>query len=237
MSMTPTPPRKKIVIPAGSIIPQGEPDPELVAAAVAAVPELNRTPKVRPEMADSMAPGITEAPMPEPRQELKMPPPTPLPPARPADETVPAFGTVSRFKEGDLVELTWLRDRLGQHFPNVSPNQWPARLRMLAHENTYLFVRNARAVALARVQRDEFSDKPYVVPVFVVHADRDKLQADDQGGASDAAALVREIVRWAKTMGASEVRHLSDHADIPPGRLKEAITGAEYRQEVVVKIK
>lgn len=218
-----------------SIIPDGEPDPADVDAAVAAVPELFRVRKtpLPPTMADGLEPGITEAPIPDPPPEIKLSEPTVFHqaqtltlPDRPADETVPAFGTVTRFKEADLVELWWLRPALEKLFPNVPPVQWNAKLRMFMGQNNYLFVRNAHAVALARTSREEFGTDPVVTPLFVVSEDGDHREG---------IKLCREIVRWAKLQGASEVRDLNRHNDDVSDLM--SLPKAEKREEIVCKLK
>jgi hypothetical protein len=227
---------KPMVKGPNSIIPDGEPDPEM-EAQVRAIMGFDKPKKpAPPEMAASLPDGLSEAPMPEPRQEIKLPPPTVIMHERQPDETVPAFANIRRMTEADLTQMPWLITRLKEHWPDVALNSWYSRLRVYMHDNGYLFVRNDRAVALAFVARNLFDLRPWVAPVFVLHADRDRPIAEDEGGAKDAIALVREIVRWAKTMGASEVRDLQIHCDISPGRLQHLVSG-ERRDEIFVKLK
>jgi hypothetical protein len=228
---------KRYVKSPNSPIPDYPPDPE-VQARVRAALGLDRPRKPPPpEMAESLPAGLSEAPMPEPPQELRMPPPTPPLVRRPEDETTPAFGKITRVNDADLMKMEWLIPRLCEHFPDISANAWHSRLRIYMHENGYLFVRNERAVALAYVARDLFSTKPYVAPIFVVHADRDRPTVDDEGGALDAIRLFREIVRWAKGLGATEVRNCQAHSDVPPGRIREQITGGDRREEIFIRLK
>ena len=121
-----------------------------------------------------------------------------------------------------------MREKLEHDFPGISPTQWNAKLRMFMHENSYLLVRNDHAVALARVQRDEFSNDPFVVPIFVLRDDTDRAR-------DDAFALCKEVVRWAKTLQASEVR-FGDHVRVTPERLISKLDGDE-RKTIVVKTK
>ena len=234
MPMTPARRRDKVVIPEGSIIPQGDPDPADVEAAVAAVPELFRTRKtpLPPTMEETLPPGITEAPIPDPEVPLKVPEPTVMHQAqslgvRPADETEPAFGTVTRFKEADLVELWWLRPVLERLFPRVSPNQWFSKLRSFMNQNNYLFIRNEHAVALAHLAHDEFGTDPYVMPIFVVN---------DEGYRNEALKLWRAMARWGKLAGASEVRDMTRHTDVIVSDLLR-VPGAEKREEIVARLK
>lgn len=219
-----------------SIIPDGDPDPELQAQVRHAV-GFDKPPKpLPPTMADGLPEGLSEAPMPEPPQEIKLPPPTSLMRERQPDETVPAFGPITRVTDNDLIHMPWIISRLREHFPHIGPNSWFSRLRVYMHDNGYLFVRNERAVALAYVARELFDERPWVAPIFVLHADRDRPTAEDEGGARDAVALIREIVRWAKTMGASEVRNVQVHCDIPPGRLQHS-AGGDRRDEIFIRLK
>ena len=132
--------------------------------------------------------------MAEPPQEIKLPD---VPEQQQALELGPALESVQRFSESDLVSLWWLRPKLESLFPGVSPMQWFAKLRMFAHEQSYLFLTyKQEACALARVQRDEFGTDPYVVAIFVVAQDKNSY-----GG----IRLFKEIVRWAKVVEAAGI--------------------------------
>ena len=60
--------------------------------------------------------------------------------------------------------------------------------------------------------------------------------AEAEGGESEAVQLVREIVRWARTLGATEIRDLHRHNDITPGRLADR-SGGETLHTVFVRLK
>lgn len=215
----------------GRIIMSGDPDPatrDQVRAALGLKPFSEIGPKEDPTpVADAAPEGLSEAAIPDPTPEIKLPPPTTFKHERQPDETIPAFTKIRRVNDADLTAMPWLLDRLKEHWPNVAPNTWYSRLRVYMHDNGYLFVRNDRAIALAFVARDLFDRKPWVAPVFILHADRGKPNAEDEGGRSDAIALVREIVRWARTLGATEVRDVHRHCDLPPSDIEKKASGED----------
>lgn len=218
-----------------SIIPDGDPDPEMAAMVKKTLNWIERDPPEREHMADKLPDGVSEAPMPEPPQVIKLPEPTVFHQNQSLDTTTPAFGPITRVNEADLKQIPWIIARLREHFPKVAPYSWYGRLRGYIHDNGYLFVRNERAIALAFVARDQFDERPWVQPVFIIHADRSKANSEDEGGASDAVHLIREIVRWGKTLGASEVRNIQAHCDVPPGRIRHHVQG-ETRSEVFLRL-
>ena len=223
----------------GRIIMSGDPPPELrdkVREALGLTPfdQIGPTPAPTP-VADAAPEGLSEAPTPDPTPEIKLPPPT-LFRERQPDEVIPAFTKIRRVNDADLTTIPWLLDRLKEHWPRVAPNAWYSRLRVYMHDNGYLFVRNDKAIALAFVARDLFDEKPWVSPVFVLYGDKGKPVAEAEGGEAEAVQLVREIIRWARTLGATEVRDLHRHNDITPGRL-ESRSGGETLHTVFVRLK
>jgi hypothetical protein len=49
--------------------------------------------------------------------------------------------------------------------------------------------------------------------------------------------LLREVVRWAKTLGADEVHRLSEFCDLAPSKIEKAVAGTERRDEIVARIR
>jgi hypothetical protein len=208
-----------------SLIPDEPPPPELSAAVRAAL-GLDKPPK--PTMADDLPEGLSEAN--PPPEGLKLPPPLPGPP-RPADETMPAFGPIERVSQGALNQMGWLTTRLMLRFPHIAQHQWSGRLRMHMADNAYLFVRSEHAAALATVLRDAFRLKPQVQLLFCMHSDEDK-----EVGERECLLLLREIVRWAKTLGADEVQRLSENCDVMPSVIAK-LPGGERRDEIIVRVR
>jgi hypothetical protein len=214
-----------------SLIPDEPPPPELAAEVRRVLGLDKKAPK--PTMADALPEGLTEAD--PPPEGLKLPPPLPGPP-RPADETMPAFGPITRVNQADLAQMAWLTTRLMLHFPHIPPNHWSGRLYMYMADNAYLFVRSGHAAALATVVRDVFRPKPQVQLLFCLHSEQEKTGEDKQVGASECVLLLREILRWAKTLGADEVYRLNEFCDVMPSVI-EKLPGGERRDEIIVRIR
>lgn len=219
-----------------SLIPDHPPPPEL-AAAVRSALGLDKEPAPpKPTMADALPEGLSEAnPLPE---GLKMPPPLPVLPPRPADETMPAFGPVIRVNLADLAHMAWLSTRLMLRYPHIAEGQWLGRLRLYMMDNAYLFIRSGEAAALSMVVRDAFRPKPYVSLLFCMHSKASKPPSEERESAErDCVRLLREIVRWSKTLAAEEIRGLSDFCDLSPSALLQQISSSERRDEIVVRIR
>lgn len=220
--------------PRSSLIPDHPPPPEL-ADAVREALGLNKQPVPKPPtMADALPEGISEAS--PPLAGLKLPPPL-APPPRPADETTPAFGPITRVNLADLAHLGWLSTRLMLRYPHIAEGQWLGRLRLYMLDNAYLFVRSGQAAALAMAVRDAFRPKPYVMTLFCMHSEAGKPPKEREAGERDCVLLIREIVRWSKTLGAEEIRGLTDFCDLSPTQLLHEVSSSERRDEIVVRIR
>lgn len=218
-----------------SLIPDHPPPPEL-AAAVRSALGLDKEPAPpKPTMADALPEGLSEAN--PPAQGLKMPPPLPVLPPRPADETMPAFGPVIRVNLADLAHMGWLSTRLVLRYPHIAEGQWLGRLRMYMMDNAYLFVRSGQAAALAMVVRDAFRPKPYVSVLFCMHSEASKPAKERESAERDCVLLLREVVRWSKTLAAEEIRGLSDFCDLSPSEILREVSSSERRDEIVVRIR
>jgi hypothetical protein len=213
-----------------SLIPDGPPPPEL-AAAVRSALGLDKEPAPpKPTMADALPDGLSDAG--KPLAGLKLPdPPSP----RPIDETIPAFGPITRVNLADLAHMGWLSTRLVLRFPHIQEGQWLGRLRMYMMDNAYLFVKSGEAAALAMVVRDALRPKPHVSLLFCMHSEAGKPER--QSAERACVLLLREVVRWAKTLGAEEVNGLTDFCDLSPTALIHDLAGSERREEIVVKIR
>jgi hypothetical protein len=138
--------------------------------------------------------------------------------------------------------MPWLIDRLKQEFPHVPHPTWLGRLRGFTTDNSYLFVCSERAVLLATVARDPFATRPYVLPLFLFHTTRGPEGGNLAGsdGEREAIGLLREAARWGKQMGASELRHVAEHSDVPAGSIMHLLQAqwlhAERRDEIVLVI-
>jgi hypothetical protein len=215
-----------------SLIPDQPPPPEL-AAAVRSALGLDKEPAPpKPTMADALPDGLSDAG--KPLEGLKLPDP---PPPRPIDETIPAFGPITRVNLADLAHMGWLSTRLVLRFPHIQEGQWLGRLRMYMMDNAYLFVKSGEAAALATVVRDAFRSKPHVSLLFCMHAEASKPTKERESAERDCVLLLREVVRWAKTLGAGEVGGLTDFCDLSPTALIHDLAGSEKREEIVVKIR
>jgi len=215
-----------------SLIPDEPPPPELTAAVRTAL-GLDRQPK--PTMADGLPEGMTDADPPV-DQGLKLPDPLRVGPPRPADETMPAFGPIARVNLGALNQLGWLTTRLMQRFPHIAEHQWSGRLRMYIVDNAFQFICSEHAAALATVVRDPFRPKAYVQLLFCMHSEQGQPTEEKAVGERECLLLLREIVRWAKMLGADEVHRLNEFCDLAPSML-DKITGSERREEIIVRIR
>jgi hypothetical protein len=217
-----------------SPVPAEPPPPELTAAVHAAL-GLDRK-ATKPEMADALPDGLSEANPPPPG--LKLPEPLPrVGPPRPADETMPAFGPIERVNQGTLAQMGWLTTRLMLRFPHIAEHQWSGRLRMYMVDNAYLFIRSAHAAALATVVRDPFRAKAQVQLLFCMHSEHGNGAEERAVGERHCILLLREVLRWAKTLGADEIHRLADCCDLSPSKIENALAGAERRDEIVVRIR
>lgn len=217
-----------------SFIPEEPPPPELAAAVRAALGVPDKAPPAPPPpgLAEVLPEGMTDAA--PPLAGLKLPP-LPEPPPRPADETMPAFGPIERMNLADLAHMGWLSTRLVLRYPHIGEGQWLGRLRMYMMDNAYFFVRSGQAAALATVVRAALQPKPYVMVLFCIHSEASKPERED--AERDCVRLMREIVRWAKTLGAEEMRGLTDFCDLNPSELLRHIGGSERRDELFVRIR
>lgn len=217
-----------------SIIPNEPPPPELAAEVRSALGVRDKAPPPPPPpgLAAVLPEGMTDAH--PPLAGLKLPP-LPEPPQRPADETMPAFGPIERVNLADLTHFGWLATRLALRHPHIGDGQWLGRLRLYMIDNAYLFVRSGQAAALAMLMRDAFKPKPTVMVLFCLHSEASKPERQD--AERDCVRLVREIVRWAKTLGAEEVRGLTDFCDLNPSQLLHDVGGSERRDELFVRIR
>lgn len=218
-----------------SLIPDQPPPPELTAAVRSAL-GLDRQTPAKPTMADALPDGLSEAN--PPPEGLKLPEPLHrVGPPRPADETMPAFGPIVRVSQGALAQMGWLTTRLMLRFPHIGQPQWAGRMRMYMVDNAYLFIRSEHAAALATVVRDPLRPKAYVQLLFCMHSEQEKSSEDREVGERECVLLLREIVRWAKTLGADEVHRLSDFCDLSPSKIEKSLAGGEKREEVIVRIR
>jgi hypothetical protein len=216
-----------------SLIPAEPPPPELAAAVRSALgldKEEKEPAPPKATMADALPDGLTDAGT--PLAGLKLPAPL-LP--RPLDETIPAFGPITRVNLADLAHMGWLSTRLLLRFPHIGEGQWLGRLRMYMMDNAYLFVKSGQAAALATVVRDALRPKSHVSLLFCMHSEAGKPER--QSAERDCVLLLREVVRWAKTLGAEEVGGLTDFCDLSPSALLHELAGSEKREEIVVRIK
>lgn len=192
------------------------PDPELQRMVRHALGLKDPKPDTHPE-------GLTDmGTMPE----LKMPPPTVLVKERPPDELEPAFGDIERVTQAALMRMLpqWLAVRLSKEWPRIPPAAWHKRLWPFMAEASYFF-RQSRyeGCALAYVTHDQFGDTGFIEVVFNV------------GREADCYQLFRDMIRWGKTFGTPEIRHI-EHCDVKPGKLAE-LQGFERREEFIVKVK
>lgn len=192
------------------------PDPELQRMVRQALGLKDPKPDMHPEGLSDMGT------MPE----LKMPPPTVLVKERPADELEPAFGDIERVTQASLMKMVplWLGKRLSEEWPRIPPAAWYQRLWPYMQESGYFFRQSRHeGCALAYMTRDQFSDKGFISVVFNV------------GREADCYQLFRDMIRWGKTFGTPEIRHI-EHTDVKPGKLAE-LQGFERREEFLVKVK
>ena len=218
-----------------SLIPDEPPPPELTAAVREAL-GLDKRAAPKPTMADGLPDGLSEAN--PPPEGLKLPEPLPrVGPPRPADETMPAFGPIERVGQGALAQMGWLTTRLMLRFPHIAAHQWSGRLRMYMVDNAYLFVRSEHAAALATVARDAFRPKAYVQLLFCMHSEHGNSSEEREVGERECILLLRDVVRWAKTLGADEVHRLSEFCDLAPSKIERGISGSEKREDIIVRIR
>ena len=218
-----------------SLIPDEPPPPELTAEVRRAL-GLDKPTVRKPTMADHLPDGLSEAD--PPPEGLKLPEPLPrVGPPRPADETIPAFGPITRVNLAALAQMGWLTTRLMLRFPHIAEPQWSGRMRMYMVDNAYLFVRSEHAAALATVVRDPFRPKAYVQLLFCMHSEHGNSSEERELGERECVQLLREIVRWAKTLGADEIHRLSEFCDLAPSAIVRGISGSEKREEIIVRIR
>jgi hypothetical protein len=137
--------------------------------------------------------------------------------------------SVSRFTLADFTsKQKLLLDNLPKFWPQVNANNYTGHLIPYMSMNGFIFVKNDTSVALGMLVVRPFQTAPYVEAVFGFCDDDYK-----KNGAS-LLQLYREMIRWGKSLGATEFRpgHITNYAH---GALKTAL-GAEQYGEIILDI-
>lgn len=138
---------------------------------------------------------------------------------------------ISRFRLADLDQ--WgegLLERLVQRWPHISRPTFAGRIRQWMESNDFLFVKTDAAIALATRTYEGLDPRPIVYGIFIWPVVPDRERAEPH-----IMALVRDIERWGRTMGAREARP-GDDATMSPGRIKGKMTGIEERPQLFRKL-
>ena len=153
------------------------------------------------------------------KQSLE-PPPAPEP-KRVFDTTTPAETTVHRFTLNDLPRYAdKLYPHLKERFPHLHERMYGSWLRSCITDNATFFVCGNATVAMAKMVHDPLDPRPMVDVVFCL------------GDESEFVPIYKEMLRWAKDLGAPEMRAFNaDHI----ARLLK-LPNIEKRRMVVFKL-
>lgn len=133
---------------------------------------------------------------------------------------------VSRFTLPDFSSRgPWLLEKLKPLWPQMNANNYTNHLAFYMNSNEFIFIKNDDAVALGMRQQKPFETAPYVEAIF-------GFVDDYKRNGPKLMQLYREMIRWGKTLGATEFRpgHISD---IPHGRLKEMLNCDDYAEIIL----
>ena len=212
----------------------GPPPDDLAMEAINALfPEKPPRPKPR-TLYDDLPEGITDGDPPPP--PLKVPEPVVLFKEREADELVPAFGKVRRVSFNDLMQHSWMIERLVARCPHLTPAQAQSHVRGYLYDPHNFLQMTDNAIACARYVRDSFTP-PQVELMFVLHRDIGPEGGNIKGsqGERDAVQLVRAIRDWGKLKGASAMCRLNMVSDLPAGVFVQECKG-QRRDEVWIPL-
>ena len=107
----------------------------------------------------------------------------------------------------------WLVQRFGAQYPQLAPGVVLGLLRSYNESNEIYMVRTAGSIIMAKLVRRLFNEAPYVETEFLFcRPDRGGLRRPESE--AEGLDLLNDVVRWAKTMGCTEVR-LPKICDIP----------------------
>lgn len=154
-------------------------------------------------------------------------------------ETVPAAAepiAARRFGLADLSEMgAWLLWRLKDRYPHLDERNLAGWLRGMIDSNEYLFVRTRNAVALAQIQHRALDPLPIVDELFVLAKGRDSDGVVEKGALAEAAELYGEFLRWARSLGATEIA-IERYTDVPRDQIKERLGRVWVREVPFAKV-
>lgn len=127
------------------------------------------------------------------RQSLEPPPETA--PSPEFDTTTPVNMSVRRFTLNDLPRYAdKLYPHLKERFPHLHERMYGGWLRSCIDDNATFFVCGNATVAMAKMIHDPLDPRPMVEVVFCL------------GAQEEFIGMYKEMLRWAKDLGAPEVR-------------------------------
>ena len=209
----------------------GPPPPEedAMAAINALFPKKPERPPPR-TLYDDLPDGISD---PGVAPVLKVPEPTVLVKEREADELVPAFAKLRRVGFNDVMQHSWMIERLLARCPHLSPAQAQSQIRGYMYDQTAFLQMTDNAIAAAKFVRDSFLP-PHVEVLFVLHRDIGPEGGNIRGsqGEKDAVQLLRAIRDWGKLSHAQEMTRITDVCDLSPGAVIKDLFSSERREDV-----
>lgn len=142
-----------------------------------------------------------------------------------------------RVHYGDLTDgefSIWFSEKLRKRYPNVREELVLGMVRGYTEVNDCLFLRYQDAIGLAQLVRQPFCQPLRVEILFVFRRSapdgRDTIWSQKQ-----ALDIYRDILRWAESIGASEIL-FDQNSDVPVTSLKElgvSIGNTTFRRHVL----
>lgn len=117
---------------------------------------------------------------------------------------------VRRFSLADFSTHPWIRDRVVQFFPHLTPFQVDGFLRSQLYSPEFLFLFMPHAVGYAQCRNDVlFEPTPVIVERFVICQDPQNAEHMEE-----AASFYDEMAMWAKSKS-SLLLQVGEHTDVP----------------------